>query len=193
MVHSNVQCKICFRNMRSDNLNRHMKTHDKHGYLQQQKEIPTFDGSEFGTGKPKSKETMDKLRRHVLGDEAVMEPPTKTARMSSTTEPGPSKFKESKSQVVSSILDNLPSKQQQATTNEIVPKQNDKLQIQQPKLESVKMSTKRVVVPSIPVQKPKDQIVPVNLYPALMKCMKPKSLGELWCSEDAGNSNRDRR
>ena len=52
-----------------------------------EREIPTFDGSEFGTGKPKSKETMDKLRRHVLDDEAVeVEPPTKTARMSSTTE-----------------------------------------------------------------------------------------------------------
>ena len=39
-----------------------------HLILKREREIPTFDGSEFGTGKPISKETMDKLRRHVLGD-----------------------------------------------------------------------------------------------------------------------------
>ena len=40
--------------MRSDNLSRHMKTH---GFTPntKEREIPTFDGSEFGTGKPKSK------------------------------------------------------------------------------------------------------------------------------------------
>ena len=29
------------------------------------KEIPTFSGSEFGTGEPKSKETMEKIERLV--------------------------------------------------------------------------------------------------------------------------------
>ena len=42
--------------------------------------IPTFDGSEFGTDKTKSKETMDELKRFVLG-----EPPRKTARIESST------------------------------------------------------------------------------------------------------------
>ena len=79
--------------------------------IEHKKEIPTFDGSEFGTGKPISKETMDKLRRHVLGDEAmaVEPPPPKIARTAA----------ESKSQIVNSILDNPPS-QQKPPTNEIV-------------------------------------------------------------------------
>ena len=48
--------------------------------MEHKKEIPTFDGSEFGTGKTKSKETMDKLRFHVLGKEAAeVEPPRQIA------------------------------------------------------------------------------------------------------------------
>ena len=50
--------------MRSDNLSRHMKTHD-FTVNTKEKEIPTFDSSDFGIGKPKSKELMDKLRRFL--------------------------------------------------------------------------------------------------------------------------------
>ena len=70
MTRKSVQCKICFQNMRSDNLSRHIKTH---GFTLNSKEseIPTFDGSEFGTDKPKSKETMDKLGIHVRNNTVV--------------------------------------------------------------------------------------------------------------------------
>ena len=70
-------------------------------------EIPTFDCSEFGTGKPKSKETMDKLRRHVLGDNTKAEsPPLKTTRMdSSLYSNDESKVK---SQIVNSVLSQRP-------------------------------------------------------------------------------------
>ena len=92
--------------MRSDNLSRHMRTH---GFTPntEEREIPTFDGSEFGTGKPKSKETMDKLRRYVLGDNKIVEPPPlKTTRMdSSLYSNDESKVK---SQIVNSVLSQEP-------------------------------------------------------------------------------------
>ena len=80
MAHSHVQCEICNRNMRSDNLKRHMKSHKNGSTWSKPKEIPTFDGSEFETDKTNSKETMDQLKRFVLN-----EPPKKTARMESTS------------------------------------------------------------------------------------------------------------
>ena len=64
--------------MRSDHLKRHMKTHENGSICA--KEIPSFDGSEFGTDQTKSKETMDELKRFVLG-----ESPRKTARIESST------------------------------------------------------------------------------------------------------------
>ena len=68
--------------MRSERI---MKTHDKFGSLQPQKDIPTFDSPEFVTGKPKSEATMDKMRRHVLGDVmasmSAKKSPRKTARI----------------------------------------------------------------------------------------------------------------
>ena len=70
--------------------------------------IPTFDGSDFGTGKPKSKETMDKLKRHVLGDNTTAEepPPLKTTRMdTSLYSNNESKVK---SQIVNSVLSQKP-------------------------------------------------------------------------------------
>ena len=45
-----------------------------------EEEIPTFDGSQFGTGKPKSKETMDKLERFVKGEPAAAAEPSPKAR-----------------------------------------------------------------------------------------------------------------
>ena len=64
--------------MGSDNFKRHMKTHGKlktNGNWT--KEIPTFDGSEFGTDKAKSKETMNMLKQLVETDPD----PSKIARM----------------------------------------------------------------------------------------------------------------
>ena len=74
MAHSRVQCKICTRKMRSDHLKRHMKTHENG--LNWAKENPTFNGSEFGTETPKSKETrqFDQIDR-----------PAKIARMEQTS------------------------------------------------------------------------------------------------------------
>ena len=78
MAHNRVQCNKCNRKMRSDHLKRHMKTHENGSICA--KEIPSFDGSEFGTDQTKSKETMDELKRFVLG-----ESPRKTARIESST------------------------------------------------------------------------------------------------------------
>ena len=80
MSHSRVQCEICNRNMRSDHLKRHMKTHKNGSIWLKPKEIPTFNGSEFGTDKPKSRETMNKLRRFVLNKDAE-ETPRKVSRV----------------------------------------------------------------------------------------------------------------
>jgi len=80
MAHSRVRCDICNRKMRSDHLKRHMKTHKNGSTWSKPQEIPTFDGSEFGTDKTKSKETMDELKRFVLG-----EPPRKITRTDSST------------------------------------------------------------------------------------------------------------
>ena len=39
-------------------------------------DIPTFNGSEFGTGKPKSKETMEKIKRIELFNKCMKVLPT---------------------------------------------------------------------------------------------------------------------
>ena len=55
-----------------------MKTHENGSIWS--KEIPTFDGSEFGTDKPKSKGTMNKLKQFVQTDH-----PRHIARMEPTS------------------------------------------------------------------------------------------------------------
>ena len=61
-------CEKCGDNFtRKNNLERHKKQ-SCDGSKKEKKEevyIPTFSGSEFGTGKPKSKETMAKIERLV--------------------------------------------------------------------------------------------------------------------------------
>ena len=68
--------------MRSDNLKQHMKVHERRGDVKGKSvietrrrsdgDIPTFTGEEFdGSGKPKSEETMDKLRRHLGYESAI--------------------------------------------------------------------------------------------------------------------------
>ena len=90
MPGKNVQCSYCSKVMRSDNLKDHVKIHERQGHMKtthgitvnnKEREIPTFDGSEFGTGKPKSKETMDKLKRFVRNNTVVTPPPLKKVRM----------------------------------------------------------------------------------------------------------------
>ena len=93
----------------------------------EQREIPIFDGSEFGTDKPKSKETMDKIKKMVIDqqrrrDEGGSEPPRKKVA------------REGQVSVSTNSID------QPKTTN-----QNDQ---------------------------------------SSRSCMKPISLGELWCKEE---------
>ena len=60
-------CGECGDNFtRNNNLERHKKQ-SCHGSKKEKGElyIPTFSGSEFGTGKPKSKETMAKIEKLV--------------------------------------------------------------------------------------------------------------------------------
>ena len=66
-------------------------------------DIPTFDGSEFGIGKPKSKETTDKLKRYVLGAKS---PPHKATRVDTTLYSNDGS--KVKSQIVNSVLSQQP-------------------------------------------------------------------------------------
>ena len=77
--------------------------------LHNDNDTPTFVGSHFGTDKPKSKETMDKLRRHVLGNNtAVKPPPLKTVRMDTSLYSHDDNVvipkSKTKSQIVNSVL-----------------------------------------------------------------------------------------
>ena len=61
-------CNLCgWKFNRKYNLKQHLTNRKKPCKIKRLKsfDIPTFDGSEFGTGKPKSKETMDKIERLV--------------------------------------------------------------------------------------------------------------------------------
>ena len=63
------KCDRCGKNLSSyHSLWRHKKKclYRLAPYHTRNREIPTFDGSEFGTDKPKSKETMDQIQRLVL-------------------------------------------------------------------------------------------------------------------------------
>ena len=100
MTRKRVQCKICSHNMRSDNLRRHIKTH---GFtrINKERDISTFDGSGFITDKPKSRETMDKLKRHILRNNTIVEQ-LKITRMDSPLYSN-NESKE-KNQIVNSVL-----------------------------------------------------------------------------------------
>ena len=104
-MHCCDQCRTTFT--RKSNLTRHKNSHCKHITPLIYNEIPTFDGSEFGTGKRKPKETMDKLGRHVLGDNTKAEsPPHKTTRMNSSLYSNDES--KVKSQIVNSVLSQRP-------------------------------------------------------------------------------------
>ena len=137
-----VQCSYCSKVMRSDNLKYHVKKHERKRHMKthsftinsKEREIPSFDGLEFGTEKPKSKETIDKLRKLVKNNTVVVSPPPlKKVRMNTSL-----------------------SFDDDDDDDDVV----------------------------IPNSKAKSQNVKSVLPTAVLKeCMKPKSIGELWCNE----------
>ena len=165
MTRKRVQCKICSRNMRSDNLSRHIKTH---GFtrINKEREISTFDGSAFGTYKPKSRETMDKLKRHVLKNNIIVETlPLKTTRIGTSLYSN-NESKE-KDQIVNSVLSKQPMIKEFLSRQ-----QTDK-------------SPNRQIETEKQYDRPTQSINNDNIPMVVLKnCIKPKSIGELWCNED---------
>ena len=163
-MHYCDQCRTAFT--RKSNLTRHKNNRCKHVTPLVYKEIPTFDGSDFGTGKHKSKELMDKLRRHVLrGNKTVEPPPLKTARIDNSS------YSNDESKVKSQIVNSLLS--QEPMVKEFLSRHpNDKSPNQQ-------IDTKKEYGRSI--QSTKNYNIPASV---LKDCMKVKSMGELWCDED---------
>ena len=164
-MHSCDQCRTTFT--RKSNLTRHKNSRCKPVTPLIYNDIPTFDGSEFGTGKPKSKETMDKLRRHVLGDNTTAEkpPPVKTTRMDTCL------YSNNKSKVKSHIINSALS--QEPMVKEFLSRQQKDKSPNQP------IEMKKQCGPS--EQSIKNDNIPTAV---LKNCMKPKSIGELWCNED---------
>ena len=110
---------------------------------------------------------MDKLKRHVLGDNTTAEepPPLKTTRMdTSLYSNDESKVK---SQIVNSVLSQKP-----MVKDFLSRQQKDKSTNQQ--IEMKKQYDRSV-------QSIKNDNIPTAV---LKNCMKPKSIGELWCNED---------
>ena len=158
-MHSCDQCRTTFT--RKSNLTRHKNSRCKLVTPLIYNDIPTFDGSEFGTGKRKSKKTMDKLRRHVLGDNTAAEPPPHKATRVDTSLYSNDEPKVN-SQIVNSVLS------QQPMVKEFLSQQ------QKDKSPNHQFKVKKEYPRS--VQSIKNDNIPT---PVLKNCMKPKSIGEL--------------